>query len=246
MELENQELEGTDKEAYLFSKQAYKKADERENVGDYVYDRDLSNVDTAVYHNANTNQTHVSNRGSTSAYDWGVSDTQIALGLEGYGSRFNRAVDTTKQAHDKYGGKVRTSGHSLGGQVSNYTAQQLADNEWYEGSTGLNAGVSTLGKGNYFSSTRSACRGKNPPAYCSKTTNLYESGDPVSNRNTACDLMTFGLGGKMCRKSVGYGTEKFYNHSKKPSLLSRFAMIGSPSIRTAHNLTQHSLDNFVK
>ena len=78
----NQELEGQDKLAYNFSQQSYKKANERTNIGDYEYDPSLSNVDTAVWHNKKNKKTHVSNRGSTSAYDWLVSDEQIATGTE--------------------------------------------------------------------------------------------------------------------------------------------------------------------
>ena len=128
----NQELEGQDKLAYNFSQQSYKKANERTNVGDYEYDQSLSNVDTAVWHNKKNKKTHVSNRGSTSAYDWLVSDAQIATGTEDRGSRFKRAVDTTKKAHDKYGYNVSTSGHSLGGKTSAYTTEKLGNEQWYD------------------------------------------------------------------------------------------------------------------
>ena len=47
----NDELEGNDKLAFQFSKQSYKKANERTRVGDYEYDPSLSNTDTAVWHN---------------------------------------------------------------------------------------------------------------------------------------------------------------------------------------------------
>ena len=123
----NEALEGNDKLAYDFSQQSYKKANERTNVGDYEYDASLSNVDTGVWHNNKTKKTHVSSRGSTSAYDWLVSDAQIATGTESHGSRFKRAVDTTKQAHDKFGYNVSTSGHSLGGKTSAYTTEKLGN-----------------------------------------------------------------------------------------------------------------------
>ena len=113
----NDELEGDDRLAFQFSQQSYKKANERGNVGDYEYDPSLSNVDTAVWHSKKDKKTHVSIRGSTSAYDWLVSDAQIATGTEDRGSRFKRAVETTKQAHDKYGYNVSTSGHSLGAKL---------------------------------------------------------------------------------------------------------------------------------
>ena len=117
----NQQLDEEDRLGYDFSQQSYKKVDERGNVGDWELDSDLSNVDTGVWHNKTTKQTHVSNRGSTSGYDWAVSDAQIATGTESSGSRFKRVVDTTSKAHDKYGYNVSTSGHSLGARASAYT-----------------------------------------------------------------------------------------------------------------------------
>ena len=68
----NEPLDEEDRLAYDFSQQSYKKVDERGNVGDWELDSELSNVDTGVWHNKNTKQTHVSNRGSTSGYDWAV------------------------------------------------------------------------------------------------------------------------------------------------------------------------------
>ena len=48
------ELQGNDKLAFQFSKQSYKKVNERNSVGDYEYDPSLSNVGTAVWHNKKT------------------------------------------------------------------------------------------------------------------------------------------------------------------------------------------------
>ena len=81
----NEQLQDNDKLAYDFSQQSYKKPGNRTNVGDYEYDPSLSNADTAVWHNKTAKKTHVSNRGSTTAYDWLVSDAQIALGTEDRG-----------------------------------------------------------------------------------------------------------------------------------------------------------------
>ena len=125
----NEQLQDNDKLAYDFSQQSYKTPDKRTNVGDYEYDASLSNADTAVWHNKTAKKTHVSNRGSTTAYDWLVSDAQIATGTEDRGSRFKRAVDTTKRAHEKYGYNVSTSGHSLGGKTSAYTTEMLGNEQ---------------------------------------------------------------------------------------------------------------------
>ncbi len=73
-------IDEEDVPAFQFTQQSYKKEADRENVGEYEYDTELSNIDTAVWHDKANKKTHVSNRGSTSAYDWGVSDMQIATG----------------------------------------------------------------------------------------------------------------------------------------------------------------------
>ena len=208
----SEQLDTVGRLAYDMSQQSYLAPDKRaRNVQGYVYDKEMSNTDTAVYHNHTTHKTHVSNRGSTSGYDWGVSDVQVATGTEKYGSRFKRAVKQTEDAHNKYKYNVSTSGHSLGGRASSYTTEKLGNNDWYESGTGFNPGVSSLGGGNYFSKTRRACRGKNPPAYCAKQTRLTQGGDYVGGRNIACGALTLGLGGKMCRKG-DYAKTKYYDH----------------------------------
>ena len=73
----SEQLDTVDRLAYDMSQQSYLAPDKRQAVvNGYYYDKERSNVDTAVYHNHDTKQTHVSNRGSTSAYDWLVSDAQ--------------------------------------------------------------------------------------------------------------------------------------------------------------------------
>ena len=240
----NEALEGNDKLAYDFSQQSYKKANERTDVGDYEYDASLSNVDTGVWHNNKTKKTHVSNRGSTSAYDWLVSDAQIATGTESHGSRFKRAVDTTKQAHDKFGYNVSTSGHSLGGKTSAYTTEKLGNETWYDGGTGFNQGNSSLGRDSLWSKQRRACKGKNPPAYCQKQTNIKEKGDYVSGNNIACDFVTFGMGGKLCRKSDAFGNTKTYDHRKKNRWTNALTTNRITPLRMFNNGKAHSLGVF--
>jgi hypothetical protein len=103
-------------------------------------------------------------------------------------------VDTTKKAHDKYGYNVSTSGHSLGATTSSYTTEKLGNEDWYEGGVGFNQGNSTLGRGSMWSKQRRECKGKNPPSYCNKQTNIKEKGDYISGTNVACDFITFGMG----------------------------------------------------
>ena len=231
----NERLQDIDMLAAAMSNEAYVAPDKRKQyIQNYEYDPELSNTDTAVYHNHATKKTHVSNRGSTSAYDWGVSDVQIALGAEKRGARFQRAVKQTQAAHDKHGYNVSTSGHSLGGRASSYTTEQLGNEDWYESGTGLNPGISTFGGSSYFSGARRACQKKNPPKYCSKQTNLVQEGDYVGGRNLGCAVLTLGMGGKMCRKTQGYGKTKYYTNKKKKFYKPAFF----------HNLQNHSLNTF--
>jgi len=243
----NEQLDTVDRLAYEMSQQSYLAPEKRAMyVQGYALDKEMSNTDTAVYHNHATKKTHVSNRGSTSAYDWAVSDGQILAGAEGYGSRFDRAVKQTTKAHDKHGYNVSTSGHSLGGAVSSYTTEKLADEDWYDEGTGLNPGVSSLGRGMYFSKQKRVCRGKNPPKYCSKQTSIYQEGDYVGGRNIACAAITLGLGGKMCRKSNAFGKNKYYKHDQKKRTSLDQALYGYLIPNFVNNGKNHSLDNFKK
>jgi hypothetical protein len=237
----NGSLTDEEKTAYNMSKQSYVSADDRVNVGGFEYDRDSSSVNSAVYHNHKTKETYVGNRGSVSAYDWLVSDAQIATGMEDSGSRFKEAVETTKRAHSKYGYKVKTAGHSLGGSLSNYTTEKLGDNEWYGGSTTFNQGVSSVGKGSILSNARRECRKRNPPAFCSKSTNLKQEGDYVSTNNALCSYITLGMTPKLCRKSDPFGNTKMYRSpNTKRRWVSRYTTLG----RLAFNKPKHSLTQF--
>lgn len=84
----NEQLDTVDRLAYEMSQQSYLAPEKRAMyVQGYALDKEMSNTDTAVYHNHATKKTHVSNRGSTSAYDWAVSDGQILAGAKGYGAK---------------------------------------------------------------------------------------------------------------------------------------------------------------
>lgn len=220
----NQPLDESEVLPYQFTQQSYKKEADRENVGDFEYDADLSNVNTAVYHNQKTKKTHVSNRGSVSARDWFVSDLQVAAGAEDYGKRFQDALHTTWKAHDKYGYNVTTSGHSLGGTLSAYETEKLGNEAWYDHGTSFNMGSSPLGTDNPISERRRTCGSKNPPAFCNKMTNIKQSGDYIS------------------RNAASFGNTKTYHD--KPGLLNRFARFVSPAYRVQQNFSQHSLKNF--
>ena len=239
----NARLSTADALEMRFTNASYDAPDKRTNIGEFEYDAQLSNIDTAVYHNHRTRQTKVANRGSITKADWLITDPHIAFGAEGRSGRFKRAVKQTQDAHDKHGYSVSTGGHSLGGSLSNYTTQQLGDEDWYDGSTSFNAGTSLAGGANPLSKARRECRKKkNRPKYCDKTSNIYMKGDYVSNRNVACDVITFGMGGSMCDKNQGYGTIKVYDHRQSgliPTITRRFA-----PLRMFQNADSHRMVHF--
>ena len=242
----NETLSAEDQLAYQFAEQSYKSPSERTSIGDYEYDTSASNEDTGIWNNHKTKETRIGNRGSTTKYDFLVSDfTGILPGMEKYDKRHQRALKQTIDAHNKYGYDVWSHGHSLGQSLSNYTTEELGENDWMKGTIGFNPGVSTIGRGNYFSKTRRACRSENPPKYCSKTTNLYEANDYISNNNALCSYMTLGTGGRICRKSVGYGTGKFYDHRKPSKWYHNITNLVTP-IRAYNNKSQHTLQVFNK
>lgn len=217
-------LDKEDADTLQFTKQSYLAAKERTNIGAYEYDAELSNEDTGVWHNPVTKQTHVSNRGSKTGYDWFVSDLQILTGTEKYGNRFKRAVKQTEAAHAKYGYDVTTSGHSLGGAASSYTTEKLGGEAWYKGGTGFNPGSSPFGRDGLFSKQRSDCNKATPETYCGKQSNVKIDGDPISMLTT------------------GYGTTK--NYSTKESMAFTAAKYASPGFALGAGLLNHTMGNF--
>ena len=87
----------------------------QENIGNFVYDKDLSNNKASVYHNTKTGQATIVHRGTNStATDWS-HNLSYALGLYDYTNRSKKGKDTQKAVEEKYGAKnVSTIGHSQG------------------------------------------------------------------------------------------------------------------------------------
>ena len=66
-----------------FIKESYNKDDNRvSNVGDFIYDKDLSNNKASVYYNPKTGQATITHRGtkSSSLTDWG-HNLKYSLGV---------------------------------------------------------------------------------------------------------------------------------------------------------------------
>ena len=100
-----------------FIKESYNKDDNRnENVGDFVYDKDLSNNKASVYYNPKTGQATITHRGtkSSSLTDWS-HNLKYSLGLYGYTKRAKKGKKTQKEVEEKYGKQnLSTIGHSQG------------------------------------------------------------------------------------------------------------------------------------
>ena len=236
-------LTDAEREAWEFTSQSYKKPENRKDIGGYQYDAEMSDANTAVWHNHTTKKTHVSHRGSKTAYDWLVSDAQIGLGLEDYGSRFQKATRKTAEAHAKYGYNVGSSGHSLGGTATSHVTAQLGNNDWYDGGHTFNAGVSQLGKGGMLSKQRRDCASADPPPYCAKIQHLAEEKDAVSNRNIVCDRFTFGMAPSLCTKTNPFGDTKLFNHTQRRRWYSKLTPPGF--LLDSRYATAHGLKNFV-
>ena len=86
-------------QAFDFAKQSYTAPGERlTELHGFKLDTELSDIDTAIYHNPSTNRVHISHRGSVTAEDWAVSDVSIALSAESFAPRFKKAKRLTEAA----------------------------------------------------------------------------------------------------------------------------------------------------
>jgi len=162
-----------------FADQAYKRERQRQ-VGSYLFDEELSDPESAVYHDPESGKTILAARGTevqqgarTAARDL-LADVGVATGtnLGGYGSRFDRTQKTFERARDKYGGDIEATGHSLGGTLA---ASLAAKNNIPATTYNRGAGLPRL--------SDLKCSRFNPfkkPEYCGKIDNVRVHGDGVS------------------------------------------------------------------
>ena len=88
-----------------------------ENIDGYTLDKDLSNVNTAVYHNESN--VIIGFRGTVNADDL-VTDIQVIKGTSD-NIRFKQAVEIYNKVKNKYPNlKIYATGHSLGGSLALY------------------------------------------------------------------------------------------------------------------------------
>lgn len=107
----------------LFAEEAYEPLDKRKKtIGGYTYDAEMSKNNLAVYHNKKNNKTYVSYRGSADLDDvsnWG----QTLDGKMDTVDRTKWALKHYDRVAKKYGNNPRTTGHSLGGNLSAWVVQ---------------------------------------------------------------------------------------------------------------------------
>jgi len=101
-----------------FLSDSYKPNSERANeIDGFILDKSLSSKRAAVYHNPETNQTYVANRGTAAtASDW-LNNYRYVTGSYDDTDRFRHAVDTQKQAISKYGKVDANLTHSQSGII---------------------------------------------------------------------------------------------------------------------------------
>ena len=124
-------------EDFGFTEQSYiNPADREKEIGNWVLDEELSDVENAIYHNHTRKKTHISHRGSVDVKnDWIKTDIPMAWGGENNTSRMKRSGDKLLQSHDKFGYTVDSSGHSLGGTIVTNLNEKYGNNEWMGHST---------------------------------------------------------------------------------------------------------------
>jgi hypothetical protein len=113
-------------------------AHKNKNLGDYEYDKKLSNRNEQVYYNKNTNKMlfNVNGTNPFSPRDI-MTDVYLAFGGLKLTNRYKEAEQTLKNARNKYNPQETTlTGHSLGGSITSYL-----------GSKGANDKIITLDKG---------------------------------------------------------------------------------------------------
>jgi hypothetical protein len=99
-------------------KETYSK-NPKNDIGDYILDKDLSTDEQKVYYNPKTGQTLVSHRGTESTLkDWS-NNLQYAVGNYENTDRYKRGEKVQKAAEKKYGKEnISTIGHSQGAVLS--------------------------------------------------------------------------------------------------------------------------------
>ena len=172
-----------DKLARDMANVAYDEADTRGNIGDYEYDRDLSDKNTAVYHNKKTNKNYLGLRGTKDLKDLytDLADPRgnILRGTQGTNPMYEGDLKLYDKVQAKYGGSTLTSGHSLGGS----RAQNLSKKKNIVGQA-FNLGRG-FDKGMVLDKAKCSLPKPIRPSFCGKFTSHHIKGDALSLLNFA-------------------------------------------------------------
>ena len=164
----------------LMAKAAYDKPADRKSYGPFIYDKALSNLRTAVWHDPKIKQTVIGYKGTNDFQDL-ISDIDIVKGTTAEGAVFKQDKIEYDKIKAKYGSRIRVVGHSLGAARSRETVKNnAADNALLRGH-GFNVGEGVNAEG---LGARVACA--NPikamrPKFCDRFESSHIKGDPLSS-----------------------------------------------------------------
>lgn len=151
------------------AKEAYEPPNRRRNIPPYIYLGESSTPEIAVYANHDNRDMIVGFRGSETKKDI-IPDIHIALGVEFASKRFRNSLKYFKNLKQRYPNyKFKVTGHSLGGAIANFIADEYPDVEGY---------TYNAGKGLKSNPLVELFKRKN------KLTNVRTRGDLVSILNT--------------------------------------------------------------
>lgn len=80
---------------YKFTKQTYLSIENRYDIGNFIYDKKLSNTNTAIWNNKKLNISHISYRGSKDIEDYLITDLEVFLNKFDQSDRFKKALKVT-------------------------------------------------------------------------------------------------------------------------------------------------------
>ena len=130
--------------AYLRNRSDRQNLMNKNGLGEWKLDMELSNKEHTVYNNKNTGEVIFSVRGTDISNQQGgkaadlATDGVLMLGLEKITPRYKRSKKGLEKTQDKYKGKkIIISGHSLGGKIGSELAKEkkLEAHVFNQGST---------------------------------------------------------------------------------------------------------------
>jgi len=125
--------------SYYFKKQSKVRSllSKMDELSHFQMDDALSTVENSVFHDAVNGETVIAFRGTSSLKDVGT-DIHILLSVEQQSKRFKEAEELTETVMRKCGNNVKTTGHSLGGGLSQHVGNKYElENHNFNGAESL-------------------------------------------------------------------------------------------------------------